>query len=436
MNPASSGEGVWLRICQSTRTYCSILLSSLVFCLPGCIPDGDSSSASTSPADLAAMDVAAGPLSPGFSPGVTNYDVLAPNGASTTTLTATPVTTSATLQVNNQPAAAGQPFGPIALDVGINPVTVLVDALGTTKSYTVIVTRGGPADLFGLELSAGPLSPDFDPLTTNYSVSAPSTTAQTTVTATLSDPRATLRINGQAAVSGQPFGPVNLAVGANTLTIAVTAVNAATRTYTVLVNRAGPGNANLSALLVSAGSLSPAFNPNTVTYAVTAAGTTTSTMVTAATEVATSSLSINGSPAVSGVAFGPIALNPAGTPTILSIAVRSQDGVTVKTYTVVITRGVSSNANLANLVVSAGPLKPAFSPSRTSYDVEAASGTLTTTVTATVQDAGATLKINGATAVSGQPFGPIVLLKNDTRVTIEVRAQNGSTKSYRVTIDR
>ncbi|GKS59814.1 hypothetical protein YTPLAS18_33410 [Nitrospira sp.] len=382
------------------------------------------------------MEVSAGPLNPGFTPAVSTYDVLTPNGTSDTTVTATPANASAALQVNNQPATPGQPFGPISLDVGINPLSILVDGPGASKSYTVVVTRGGPADLFGLELSAGPLSPEFDPATTSYAVSAPSTTTQTTVTATLSDPRATLKINNQAATSGQPFGPINLATGNNVINIVVTAVNATTKTYTVLVNRAGPGNANLSALQVSAGKLNPAFGSNTVTYGVTAPSTTSTTTVTATVQVASSTLTINGNAAVSGVPFGPIALNPTGTTTTITIAVRAQDGVTAKVYTVLVARGESSNRDLANLQLTAGPLKPAFNPSRTSYTVDAPKLTLITMVTATTEDAEATLKINGITAKSGVPFGPVALPKNTTRITIEVRAQNGSTKSYRVDVER
>ena len=402
----------------------------------GCIPDGDTPAAGTSPADLSTMEVSAGPLDPSFNPVVSNYDVLTPNGTSSTTLTATAANTSAKLAVNNQPAVSGQPFGPISLDVGINPVTVLVDAPGATKSYTVVVTRGGPADLFDLELSAGPLSPDFDPATTGYAVSAPSTTTQTTVTATLSDERATLKINGVTATSGQPFGPINLATGTSTITIIVTAVNSTTKTYTVSVNRAGPGNANLSALALSAGSLSPAFNSNNVNYSVTTASATATTTVTATVQVASSTLTINGSPAVSGVPFGPITLNPSGTTTQITIAVRAQDGVTVKTYTVTVSRGASSNANLANLVVEAGPLDPPFSPNRTSYDVETSKSTLFTTVTATTQDPNATLKINGTSWQSGLKSFPIPLVKDDTRITIEVRAQNGNSKTYRVDVEK
>jgi hypothetical protein len=415
---------------------CVLALVLTALAATGCIPDGDSPAVSTSPADLSTMEVSAGPLDPSFNPTVSSYDVLTPNGTISTTLTATVANASAKLAVNNQPAVSGQPFGPISLDVGTNPVTVLVDAPGATKSYTVVVTRGGPADLFDLELSAGPLSPEFDPGITGYSVSAPSTTTQTTVTATLSDERATFKINGQAATSGQPSNPINLATGTTTITIVVTAVNATTKTYTVSVNRAGPGNANLSALQLSAGPLSPAFNANTVNYSVTTASSTATTTVTATVQVASSTLTINGNPAISGVPFGPITLNPSGTTTQITIAVRAQDGVTVKTYTVTVARGSSSNANLANLVVDAGPLDPPFSPTRPSYDVETSKTTLSTKLTATVQDAAATLKINGIPWPSGQQSFSIPLVKEDTRITIEVQAQNGSSKTYRVDVEK
>lgn len=410
-----------------------VLLAS---CVAGCIPSNDSPAPTNSAANLATMDVAVGPLAPTFTPEVTNYEVVAPSGATTTTITAAPVDTRATLQVNNQPATASQPFGPISLDVGTNPITVLVDVPGAVKSYLVMVTRGDPADLFDLELSAAPLSPEFTPATTSYAVATPTTTTQTTVTATLSDPRATLRINNQVAVSGQPFGPLPLATGSNTITILVTSVAGTTKTYTVSVNRAGPGNADLASLAVSAGALNPVFAANTVSYAVTAASTTATTTVTARVAAATSTLTINGQAAVSGQAFGPISLNPPGQATTVVVTVRAQDGVTLKTYTIQIARGASANANLTALSVSAGPLTPSFTSSRTSYTVTASPLTRTTTVTATTADSNATLKINGVAAVSGQPSAPIALVNKTTRITVEVRAQNGTRKSYRIDVKR
>ncbi|MFO0775587.1 MAG: cadherin-like beta sandwich domain-containing protein [Nitrospiraceae bacterium] len=416
--------------------YWVVALFLLTWGVGGCIPSNDAPAPTNSAANLASMSVGAGALAPGFNGEVTSYEVVAPNETTTTTITAAPVDSAATLQVNNQAAVAGQPFGPVPLAVGTNPITVLASVPGATKTYTVIVTRGGAADLFDLELSAGPLTPDFDPAGTTYAVSASEATTQTTVTATLSDHRATLRINNQPAVSEQPSAPIALAAGSNVISIVVTAVNGTTKTYTVTVNRAGVGNANLSALSVTAGPLVPTFTSAGVNYAVVTAATTTTTMVTARTQDPTSSITINGSRAISGVPFGPIPLNASGTPTAINVVVSAADGVTSKTYVVTVSRGLSSDANLSGLSVSVGALRPAFSSQRTTYSVQAARTATSTTVTAITNDGAATVRINGAPAVSGVPFGPIQLVGSTTRITVEVRAQNGATKSYRIDVKR
>jgi hypothetical protein len=68
--------------------------------------------------------------------------------------------------------------------------------------------------------------------------------------------------------------------------------------------------------------------------------------------------------------------------------------------------------------------------------VETSKTTLSTKVTATVQDSAATLKINGIPWPSGQQSFSIPLVKDDTRITIEVRAQNGNSKTYRVDVEK
>ena len=86
------------------------------------------------------------------------------------------------------------------------------------------------ADLTGLSLSSGTLSPAFDPSTTAYSASVDNATTNLGVSATASP-------GAVAVVSGGS----NLAVGSNTVTITVTAADGmTTKTYTVTVDRAAP----------------------------------------------------------------------------------------------------------------------------------------------------------------------------------------------------
>lgn len=95
-------------------------------------------------------------------------------------------------------------------------------------------------------------------------------------------------------------------------------------------------NANLSALTLSAGPLSPVFSSGVVNYAATAANTTTSTTLTPTLASPTSTVKVNGATVASGAASMPIFLAP-GLNTI-TVVVTAQDGVTSKTYTLAVTR--------------------------------------------------------------------------------------------------
>ena len=117
----------------------------------------------------------------------------------------------------------------------------------------------GIADLASLSLSAGALSPGFTPDQTSYRIATGNSTTQTTITAVLADATATLTVNGTPATSGQPFGPIGLTIGANILTVRVTAQDGSAKVYTIEISRPPSSNANLSALVLSAGSFSPAW---------------------------------------------------------------------------------------------------------------------------------------------------------------------------------
>lgn len=87
---------------------------------------------------------------------------------------------------------------------------------------------------------------------------------------------------------------------------------------------------------------------------------------------------------------------------------------------------VSSNANLSSLKVSAGSLSPSFSPSRTSYTVNVGGDVKVCTISATPQDSAATVSVGGSKNLS--------VGKNVRTVT--VTAENGTTKTYTITINR
>jgi hypothetical protein len=111
----------------------------------------------------------------------------------------------------------------------------------------------------------------------------------------------------------------------------------------------------------------------------------------------------------------------------ITALVTAQDGVTTKTYTIVVKRLASSNANLSALTISDGTLTPAFSPSEIRYAASVPNSVTSLTVTPVVSDNNATAQVTGG--------ANLVVGKNIIRVT--VTAQNGTTKkTYVLTVTR
>ena len=83
--------------------------------------------------------------------------------------------------------------------------------------------KSGNNALSALTVSAGTLTPAFDPAVTEYTLSLPQGTEKLTLTATPSDSKATIQGDGE----------LTLQEGENTLPLVVTAENGDTKTYTV-----------------------------------------------------------------------------------------------------------------------------------------------------------------------------------------------------------
>lgn len=98
---------------------------------------------------------------------------------------------------------------------------------------------------------------------------------------------------------------------------------------------------------------------------------------------------------------------------------------------------LSSNANLSQLEISAGTLDPAFQAAQTGYTALVANSVMSTTVTATRQDAGASITVDGAAVSSGAASSPIALQIGDNVIDVVVTAANGTTrKTYTVAVTR
>ena len=332
----------------------------------------------SSNADLSSLDLSSGSLTPLFASGTTDYTASVGNSVSSITVTPTVADSTASVTVNGTAVISGSASGAINLNVGVNTITVVVTAQDgvTTNTYELTVTReaaplSSNADLSGLSLSSGSISPAFGSGIVDYTASVGNSVSSITVTPTVADSTASVTVNGTAVTSGSASGAISLNVGVNTITVVVTAQDGVTtNTYTLTVTReAAPlsSNANLSNLGLSSGSLSPAFSFGTVDYTASVANSVRSLSITPTVADSTASVTVNGTVVTSGSASG--AINLAVGVNTITVVVTAQDGVTTKTYTLTITRAAAVRDD-------SSPVDSGSSPSTGSGKVTSTTGTI------------------------------------------------------------
>jgi len=393
----------------------------------------------SSNANLSNLTLSVGALTPTFAAGTTSYSATVPFATTSLTVTPTKSDSGSTITVNSANVTSGNASGSIALAVGANTITTVVTAQdgSTTKTYTTTITRSAvssEANLSNLSLSSGTLSPAFAAGTTSYTASVSNATTSISVTPTVADSTSLVSVEGSATTSGNASGAVPLSIGANTITTLVTAQNGTTKSYTIVVTRAGSSNAQLSALSLSSGTLSPAFASGTTSYTASVSNATTAITVTPTVVDANSTIAVNGTAVTSGSASNAFAL-AVGSNTFTTI-VTAQNGTTTNTYTVTVTRAGSSNNNLSGLSISANTLTPTFASSTTSYTTNVTSSIGSTRVTATAAVSTASITVNGDSIASGSQSDNVALAYGQNAITVVVTAQNGTTKTYSITVTR
>ena len=391
---------------------------------------------------LSNLTISAGTLSPPFGADTTSYYATVANQVSRVTVTPTTVDDQASVTVNGKTVASGSASAGIRLTAG---ETTLIDVVvaawdgGTTQTYTIAVTRGlsGNADLSKLSVSPGTLEPVFAVGTTSYTVRVENAVSSVKVTAEAAHARAAVKVSadGEQVERG---GAIPLAEGGTTtISVEVTARDGTVRTYTIAVTReAISGNANLSGLTVSPGTLNPAFDAEITSYTVEVENAVSSVKVTprAADEGAAVRVSVDGHAPVAAGAGVTIPLTESETTTI-DVEVTAEDGMT-RAYTIKVTRTASSDASLSGLSLSDGDL--AFDAEITSYRVEVENAVSSVTVRPRSAHEGATVTVNGRSVAGGSASRAIPLAEGGTTsIVVEVTSQDGTTtKTYTIEVAR
>jgi len=208
----------------------------------------------------------------------------------------------------------------------------------------------------------------------------------------------------------------------------------ASYSFTATHNRAlvanfASGNANLSALGLSSGALAPSFDPTVLNYTESVAYPVSSLTITPTLADSTASVTVNGNAVASGSATGPITLSVG--PNTITTVVTAQDGA-VNTYTLVVTRvAPSMDANLSSLQSSGGALTPSFASGTLNYSQSVPNATTSILLTPAVEDATATVTVNGSAVASGTASGAIPLAVGANTINTVVTAQDGiTTQTY------
>ncbi|WP_281888645.1 cadherin-like beta sandwich domain-containing protein [Paenibacillus sp. YYML68] len=341
------------------------------------------------------------------------------------------------LMIKNVPAnGAG-----LSVETGVLSSFTFTDTLAVEMNkvlYNGQVQVTANPKLSSLTVSAGNLSPAFDTDTSSYAIQVPFEVSKLTVTATAQDEQGTIKVNGYGATQGAPSPQLDLQEGNNVLTVLVTARDGiTTKSYQIQVNRANEVlYPDLNSLVLSEGSLSPAFDKNTTAYTAQVPFSVSEVHVTAAVYDSRSTLKLNGQVAASGAASAPIALQE-GENTI-EVVVTAKDGHIAKTYTIQLNREYEVlNVDLSSLALSAGTLSPAFAKDKTAYSAQVPNSVSDVKVTATVDDSRSTLKINGQAAVSGTASGLIPLNVGDNTIELVVTSYNNKlSRTYTMTVKR
>ena len=169
----------------------------------------------------------------------------------------------------------------------VNGNKINMTSVGTKSSYMVNVTASGSnvfedgnnwrmlvvrvtgdnnADLGGLTISSGTLSPQFSSSDITYTASVDNSVTQVTVTPTASDSSAMITVNGNTVTSGIGYIVIGLTVGTTTVTVIVTAQDSTTKTYTVTVTvRDVPITVSSAAYNPGNGQLTITFNQDIAT---------------------------------------------------------------------------------------------------------------------------------------------------------------------------
>ncbi|RYD94048.1 MAG: cadherin-like beta sandwich domain-containing protein, partial [Sphingobacteriales bacterium] len=278
------------------------------------------------------------------------------------------------------------------------------------------------ANLAALTLSAGTLSPVFDPATLNYTASV--INAAVALSPTVADTAVKIKVNGATVASGSPSGSIPLNVGNNTITTIVTARdNTTTKTYTVNITR-------LSNIAATTFTLSPASKlagvgtgPAMKNYKASVAADATTIMVKPKSDDPNATVTVNGTAVTRSTFSDPIALT--GPTTMINMEATAEDGITKITYSIEVSKSGSNNADLGVELSTKSILYQTTGTAQVNYKTTVDAGTQSIMVKPRSDEANAVVTVNGTIVPRSTYSAPIPLTGLSTIINMRITAQDG-----------
>ncbi len=396
-----------------------------------------------SEARLRDLEVSGTQLQPGFDAQVLSYRVDLPHTSETATFRLSALDSSASVDVEPADANYLASGYQVDLDVGNNPVTIIVTAedRATKRTYNLTIVRATPpssdASLSALAVSGAVLSPAFDPQVLDYQVATEHEKSQITLSLQPAHAGAYYAVSSSDADRGAEGHQLNLDVGDNQVAIVVTAEDGATnRRYRLTINRGGPPSvdASLRSLSVEGARLQPAFNGQTFRYWVLVETDVDRLTLAPTARDAGASYVISQTDADPGTDGYQITLQLGENE--VSIVVTAENGRDSLTYQLMITRAVPQEAKLRNLILPGYTLEPAFAPDVNSYAFTTRHDATSVTIFALASDRRASVHVSSPDIDPSQTGHQVAVAVGDTQVLIEVRTTDGMSNTYTVNIRR
>ncbi len=164
------------------------------------------------------IEISEGELIPEFAPSETEYEVDLEFDVEEVELTVEAQCPNATIEISGEELDPEEDSVSVSLDVGENEVEIKITSEdgSNEKIYTVNFFRQFSVDLMSLELSGGVLDPTLREHIDEYTVRAPYEEDTLVMYPISEDPEATVEVNGEVVLPGEPSQEFDLTAGEKT----------------------------------------------------------------------------------------------------------------------------------------------------------------------------------------------------------------------------